>query len=374
MIIYWFSYAGFWSTLFRQWARYIINQNTNNTNYWNYTNYSNIWSSSDEKYDEYKFDKDKEFCEWDVSKKFVCSVSGYFLSPCFFDEGIVNDYKSEIELYPLNQYSQVSVNWYNSLVKKYNLSQKSYNDCLKRECKSTYDYCQDFNCWNKYPGTIYRASDKMCVCINWWNFNKSSNRCVTDDEARTEETKNKKIQQEKECKNNFPWTAYSSYYDKCLCSYDNDWTSSRNKDTKSCPMNDKYCKYIYWNYFEYNWSNACWCIKWYTFISKTNTCKSWDEILVDKIIYYIRPLLLILILVLSFYYYITQLYERLDIYKNIVIFENQLWKTIFVNGVSLKIPLRLIVWTKLRKIWLWELSKYWKRRWNLYFVVKNILK
>lgn len=62
-----------------------------------------------------------------------------------------------------------------------------------------------------------------------------------------------------------------------------------------------------------------------------------------------------------------------DIYKDIEFFEYQLWTIVNIDWIQLNIPKDLKVWTKLRKIWLWEYSKNWWQRWNLYFIVKNII-
>jgi len=57
-------------------------------------------------------------------------------------------------------------------------------------------------CNKKYPGTIYREEDSMCICANWNEYNNSSKSCENQDQS---------------CNKKYPGTIYRAEDDMCVC-------------------------------------------------------------------------------------------------------------------------------------------------------------
>lgn len=403
-----FSYARFniW-TYTRWWIKYYNSQSNNS--YSNTQDYSNNNfdknDNNDSQYNETKFENDKEYCNWNISKKFVCITkhNSHDLNsipnrgwPCLSDELLLSSLKNS---------------------EFYNHAAQRYNQCLKEKCTPSHIYCQNYSCRKKYPGTTYGATDKMCTCINGWKFDKLSNRCITNEERDIETKKeaekkeadirekeniewlkkcrkempwsiynittkncncdnwmvfdkwsNLCITKQKECNINFSWTTYNNIHDKCLCYYDIDWNSSWDKNTKQCPINDKLCVYEHWDQSILKWKDFCWCKEWYLLNKNLQKCEK------DYILYKIIGSIILFLLFVIFLLYFTlkKKYIDLDIYKSIDIYKYQLWKTIYIDDTSLNIPKLLNKWTKLRKKWLWKKIKFLNIKWDLYYVVTSI--
>lgn len=102
--------------------------------------------------------------------------------------------------------------WLSSTSSNYSV----YNDPLKQAM-----------CSKKYPWTVYRYIDDMCICENWGDFDSKYWKCLTGIEKNQIKTES--------CSVRFPWTYYSENSDMCVCSnwwdyYAEYWTClSRNE-------------------------------------------------------------------------------------------------------------------------------------------------
>ena len=156
----------------------------------NYKNFDSVWdywwslmriwrhayrSSDNSSYYE-PSQNDKKWCEWDLYNQYIC-ISDWLFTQETLIKNKINDLKIQLDAFIVNQYSQSSVNAYNSLVNSYNLEINSFNNFLKNNCEPAYEYCKPYNCNKKYPWTIYKKESDMCVCDNNLPYDEIKKEC-----------------------------------------------------------------------------------------------------------------------------------------------------------------------------------------------------
>lgn len=160
------------------------------------------------------------------------------------------------------------------------------------------------SCSKKFPWTIYRSTDEMCICPKDWEGkstrNKEINWCPLDREEF------KKL--ENNCSYAKPWTIYDTKSKSCICENGNKWNDSskcsaqeiywaeKDKMDKQCDSKWKWTKYMStkpdWiklnkaqclcpDWTPYHNARSMWCERcweWTVWSYKTLKCENLDYV------------------------------------------------------------------------------------------------
>jgi hypothetical protein len=133
-----------------------------------------------------------EWCEWDLSEKFICISDSLYSQETILQKQI-EDLEKQINTFIVNQYSQQSVNTYNSLIVNFNSEVSKFNNFLKNNCEPAYEYCKPYNCNKKFPWTIYKKETDMCVCDNSLPYDEIKKECPIKNKIPVVEKKDNSI-------------------------------------------------------------------------------------------------------------------------------------------------------------------------------------
>lgn len=97
-----------------------------------------------------------------------------------------------------------------------------------------------------------------CICNDWFKLNLYQNACEYNYDYY--------------CDKKYKWTIYRESDKKCICPYDKYLDSSWSKSLWDCPINKRYCNYHFWQNSTFKDWYWCVCLIWYE-LSKDNKCE-----------------------------------------------------------------------------------------------------